>query len=209
MLLPESQPMNVKESESVTTARWLRSHTARWVASIRLVQFAARLYVRLVYEIEFIWAHVRFRALVKRAGSGSQCHHTVWLKYPENLTVGNRVFIMKNATVGCGSPVMIGDDAVIAPGVLIETRGLDVFSGGPPYRRIGKPIAIGRGVWIAANAVILGGVTIGDYAVIGAGAVISRDVPAYAFVNAAPNRVFIRKDIQKEDPTLDGPNETS
>ena len=53
------------------------------------------------------------------------------------------------------------------------------------------PIRIGKGVWIGANATVLAGVTIGDHAVVAAGAVVTKDVPARAIVGGVPAR-FIK-----------------
>ena len=62
---------------------------------------------------------------------------------------------------------------------------------------ISKPITIGEGVWIGANATICGGVHIGDHSVIGAGAVVLKDVPADSVVAGVPARV-LRKITEKD-----------
>jgi acetyltransferase-like isoleucine patch superfamily enzyme len=55
---------------------------------------------------------------------------------------------------------------------------------------IGKPIVIERGVWIAAGAIIIGGVTVGEYSVVAAGSVVTKDVPANTFVGGNPARAI-------------------
>lgn len=64
-----------------------------------------------------------------------------------------------------------------------------------------KPIHIGKGVWIGAEAVILGGVTVGDWAVVAAGAVVTKDVPPYTVVGGIPAKK-IKTIAQKEGGTL-------
>ena len=56
------------------------------------------------------------------------------------------------------------------------------------FRSVHRPITIGHGVWIGARAIVLGGVTVGEESVVGAGAVVTRDVPARSVVTGAPVR---------------------
>ena len=85
------------------------------------------------------------------------------------------------------SPITIGDMCFIAPGVILTCAGHPVVA---EQRNLGletsKPITIGNSVWIGAHATICGGVTIGDHAVIGAGAVVLRDVPENTIVAGVP-----------------------
>jgi len=83
--------------------------------------------------------------------------------------------------LGAKSAIIINDYVRISKDVLIETADLDL-QGELPYKHRSSPIVIGHGVWIGAKSIILGGVTIGDNAVIVAGAIISKDIPANAIV---------------------------
>ncbi len=130
------------------------------------------------------WTHLRFRALVPHAGL-SLCHWTTEIKYPENITIGDRSRIGPHCVLGAMSPITIGNDVTVSRGVVIETAGLDIRAA-IPYPHRAKPIVIHDGVWIADNAMILGGVTIGERAVIGAGALVVKDVPAGAIIVHAP-----------------------
>ena len=86
----------------------------------------------------------------------------------------------------------------IAPGVILTCAGHPVDA---KQRNQGietsKPITIGNSVWIGAHATVCGGVTIGDHAVIGAGAVVLHDVPANTIVAGVPAKV-IRKITDKD-----------
>src|SRR3546814_18261471 len=79
---------------------------------------------------------------------------------------------------------------MFGPNVSILTTGHPVE---PSPRRAGvvaRPIAIERNVWIGAGAIVIGGVTVGENSVVGAGAVVTRDVPRNTFVGGNPARVI-------------------
>lgn len=86
---------------------------------------------------------------------------------------------------GHGS-VEIGEDTQIGPGTLITTTDHDYYD---HLRTRYKPVVIGKEVWIGANVTILPGVTIGDYAVIGAGAVVTKNIPVKSVAVGVPARV--------------------
>ena len=90
--------------------------------------------------------------------------------------------------------VTIGDYTMFGPGVQILTPMHPWDAGLRRQQEFGKPITIGRDVWVGGGALILPGVNIGDEAVIGAGSVVTRDVPAGMFAAGNPCRV-IRKII--------------
>ena len=107
-----------------------------------------------------------------------------------NITIGSNVFINQGCHFMDMGGITIGDDVMIGPKVNLVSSGHPVA---PSERRNGivsKPIVIGNNVWIGAAATILPGVTIGDNAVIAAGAVVSRDVPADTLAAGVPARVL-------------------
>lgn len=107
-----------------------------------------------------------------------------------NTTIGANVFINQGCHFMDMGGITIGDDVMIGPKVNLVSSGHPVS---PAERRNGivaKPITIGTNVWIGAAATILPGVTIGDNAVVAAGAVVSRDVPANTLAAGVPARVL-------------------
>ncbi|QUM71324.1 acyltransferase [Sphingopyxis granuli] len=114
--------------------------------------------------------------------------YSVVIKYPEKVDMGYDVWVGPNVSIGAFSGIRLGDRVRISQGAFIETASLDIRAERLPYEHVGKPIRIDDGVWIGAHAVILGGVHIGERAVIAAGAVVVKDVPAHAIVAAAPAR---------------------
>jgi acetyltransferase-like isoleucine patch superfamily enzyme len=104
--------------------------------------------------------------------------------------VGRNVFINQNCTFYDLGGLDIADDVMIGPNVSLITAGHPLQ---PSQRRsvtIGKPIVIERNVWIAAGATIIGGVTVGENAVVAAGSVVTRDVPPNSLVGGNPARVI-------------------
>jgi acetyltransferase-like isoleucine patch superfamily enzyme len=106
-----------------------------------------------------------------------------------NTSVGRNVFINQGCHFMDMGGLTIGDDVMIGPKVTIVTAGHPVAPADRFKGVVMKPIAIGNNVWIGAAATILPGVTIGDGAVVAAGAVVSRDVPANTMAAGVPARV--------------------
>src|ERR1700756_3502578 len=105
------------------------------------------------------------------------------------IRVGRNVFVNQNCTFYDLGGLDIADDVMIGPNVSIITTGHPLD---PSQRRaatIGKPIVIERNVWIAAGATIVGGVTVGENAVVAAGSVVTKDVPRNTLVGGNPARV--------------------
>ena len=99
------------------------------------------------------------------------------------IFIGNGTYLNRNTEVIAASEVRIGRDCKIAWDVVIMDTDLHAMGGGPAPTR---PVIIGDYVWIGCRAIILKGVTIGYGAVIGAGAIVTRDVPPYAIVTGPP-----------------------
>ncbi|MDR3099096.1 MAG: sugar O-acetyltransferase [Paraburkholderia sp.] len=107
-----------------------------------------------------------------------------------DISVGRNVFINQNCTFYDLGGLDIADDVMIGPNVSIITSGHPIE---PSRRRSGvvaKPVVIGRNVWIAAGAIIIGGVTVGENSVVAAGSVVTRDVPPNTLVAGNPARVI-------------------
>ena len=124
-------------------------------------------------------------------GQGTGIRPPFHCDYGFNIRLGDGVFLNFNCVILDVVEVTIGDKTQIAPGVQILTadhpRSPEVRASGLEF---GRPIHIGRNVWIGGGAILLPGVTIGDDALIGAGSVVTRDVPAGATVVGNPARVL-------------------
>ena len=123
-------------------------------------------------------------------GEGTVIRPPFFCDYGYNIRVGTNTFMNFNCVILDVLPVRIGDDCQIGPAVQIYTADHPLD---PEQRRSGlesgRPVVIGNNVWIGGAAIILPGVTIGDNAVVGAGSVVTRDVPAGVVVVGNPARV--------------------
>ena len=98
----------------------------------------------------------------------------------------NNGYVNRGTAIECWSSITIGEDAAIGPGVSIRDSDNHTISGasGPTSR----PITIGDHVWVGERAMILKGVTVGDGAIVAAGAVVTRDVEPGTLVAGVPAR---------------------
>ena len=107
----------------------------------------------------------------------------------KNIHIGKHVFINMGCKFQDQGGIFIGDGALIGHNVVLATLNHAM----EPERRgdmLPAPIHIGKRVWIGANAAVLPGVTIGDGAVVAAGAVVTKDVPANTVVGGVPAKVI-------------------
>jgi maltose O-acetyltransferase len=130
------------------------------------------------------------RQRMGEVGEGAIIRPPFHCDYGYNIRLGRGVFMNFNCVVLDVCEVEIGDQTQIGPGVQILTAD---HPRDPVQRaegiEFGRPITIGRNVWIGGAAIILPGVTIGDDAIIGAGSVVTRDVPAGATAVGNPARL--------------------
>jgi len=130
------------------------------------------------------------KGLFKSCGSGVVIESKAHIPF-DKVEIGNNSGIGYNARLGA---VKIGDDVMMGPDVIILSRNHSFESRLLPMRmQIGteeNPAVISDDVWIGARAIILPGVHIGRGSIVGAGAVVSKDVPEYAIVAGNPAQVI-------------------
>ena len=115
--------------------------------------------------------------------------------YGENIHLGERVFFNFNCVVLDVCPVTIGDFTLFGPAVPIYTPLHPLNAAARRGKEYGKPVVIGADVWVGGGAIILPGVSVGPRAVIGAGSVVTRDVPGDVCAAGNPCRV-IRENLE-------------
>jgi maltose O-acetyltransferase len=137
--------------------------------------------------------HERRNILRELFGRGGD---TVWMQppffcdYGSNIECGERVFFNFNCVVLDVCKVSIGDFTLFGPAVQIYTPMHPLDAKLRREQEFGKPVEIGSDVWVGGGAIILPGVRIGAKSVIGAGSVVTRDIPERVFAAGNPCRVI-------------------
>jgi len=156
---------------------------------VRAQQLAER--YNAIDPADFARREVALTELFGAIGQGCEVRAPLRVDFGYNIRLGDRVFVNYNAVMLDVAAITIGDDTLIGPNVqlLTPTHPLD-----PTLRRekweAAKPIAVGRNVWLGGGVIVCPGVTIGDDAVVGAGAVVTRDLPAGAVAVGNPAKVI-------------------
>ncbi len=135
----------------------------------------------------------RRRTLIELLGSGGDTaviQPPFYCDYGTNIHLGKRVYFNFNCTVLDVCEVRIGDYTLLGPGVQILPPLHPLDATLRRSQEYGKPIEIGSDVWIGGGALILAGVRIGSRSVIGAGSVVTRDIPDDVLAFGNPCRVI-------------------
>jgi len=134
----------------------------------------------------------RRRILRELLGAGGE---DVWVQprfycdYGSNIRLGKNCFFNFNCVVLDVCPVRVGDHTLFGPAVQVYTATHPFDAELRRTREFGKPVEIGSDVWVGGGAISCPGVTIGPRCVIGAGSVVTRDLPAGVFAAGNPCRV--------------------
>ena len=142
-----------------------------------------------------------YRTIFWHAGANFLVYPNVYIIFSHRMSVGHRVAINVGTYIDAGGELEIGNNVMIGPHCVISTRDHAIdFTNVPMCHQpvqYGK-ITIGNDVWIGANECIRRGVSIGDGSVIGAGAVVTKDVPSFSIVGGVPAKILRFRDDRQE-----------
>ncbi len=124
------------------------------------------------------------------AGSGVWVQPPFYCDYGAHISLGERVFFNFNCVVLDVCPVTIGNFTMFGPAVQIYTATHPFDAAVRRQQEFGRPVVIGDDVWVGGGAIICPGVTIGSRSVIGAGSVVTRDIPDDVVAAGNPCRVL-------------------
>ncbi|MET9154578.1 sugar O-acetyltransferase [Streptomyces griseoflavus] len=127
--------------------------------------------------------------LLASAGENIDVRPPLYVDYGSNISIGARTFVNYNLTALDVARITIGEDCQIGPNVQLLTPTHPVEPG--PRRdklEAALPITIGDNVWLGGGVIVCPGVSIGDDSVVGAGAVVTRDIPAGVVAVGSPAR---------------------
>ena len=152
--------------------------------------------------------------MLAELGEGSFLQGPVFFHYGQHTRIGKRCFFNYNTTIQDDALVTIGDDCNFGPNLTIVTPVHPMLpderylmlddQGREKHMCYARPVSIGRDCWFGANVVVCPGVTVGDGCVIGAGSVVTRDIPPLSFAAGNPCRVI--RPITQEDSMANKPD---
>ncbi len=159
------------------------------------------------------------REMLGAYGEGSFMQGPVFFHYGVHTRIGKRCFFNANLTVQDDAPVTIGDDCNFGPNCSIVTPVHPLLpderylmldeNGDEKHMCYAKSVTIGHDCWFGANVTICPGVTIGDGCVIGAGSVVTHDIPSMSVAVGVPCRVLrpiTERDSMRYKPEILGQN---
>ena len=133
--------------------------------------------------------HILARKVFQRVGEDLTIHHDVLFSSGTNISIGDGVFINRRVMLDDRGPLTIGDHAMLASGVTVETHGhiFDDFTQPLTHSgRFTKPVSIGSECLVGYNSVVMAGVTLGHRVIVGSNSVVTKDVPDYHVVGGVP-----------------------
>ncbi len=151
--------------------------------------------------------------LVGKLGKNSFMQGPIFFHYGSHTEIGENFFANYNLTVQDDARVTIGNHVNFGPNVTLvtpshpllplERRKMLNQEGKPVHPCYAKPITIGNDVWFGAGVTVCGGVTIGDHCVIGAGSVVTKDIPPNTIAAGVPCKVI--REMTEEDSMANYP----
>ncbi len=169
--------------------RQYRGHLAHIVAE----EYLDWIFRSLPGMLGMISRFLVYKLLLKKLDGFCLIYSGVYLTHTYGISLGRHVAINSGAVLDGRGGITIGDYSMIGVHVCIVSSSHGYKNTARPmalqHQRL-KPVVIGKDVWIGANATILGGIKIGDGAVIGANSVVTKDVTPYTIVGGVPAKLI-------------------
>jgi putative colanic acid biosynthesis acetyltransferase WcaF len=193
----------VKNEESpapldIATNRLTKKWTHRQLVGRALWEYGGALVFAAIPRPFWGLRRAVLRAYGARVGHEARIFPSVRIIIPWNLTIGTHAAVGDRAILYALGPIVIGDRATISQGAHLCAGSHDYRDPTMPLLKL--PIVIGKDVWICADAFVGPAVTIGDHAIIGARAVIMRNVANDVIVVGNPAREIGRRERLPEEP---------
>jgi acetyltransferase-like isoleucine patch superfamily enzyme len=144
-------------------------------------------------------AQLRYSLTLAHCGRGCDFESDMIIRNPRHVSIGDRCSFSAFVVLDAHDRITIGDDCMFALRVTVSTATHDYDRTPMNSRTKTGPVVIGNDVWFGVGATVLPGITIGDGAVIGAHALVTKDVPPRAIVVGVPARVVKYRDAQEKD----------
>jgi len=183
------------ETVDISRGRWRapkKELLARFVWSVVWAIFARS----LPRAVGSGWKRFLLRCFGAKIGAGAVVYSSARIYVPWRLELGEGACIADGVIIENSVLVSIGKQALISQRASLYTASHDIYAANFP--RIAAPITIGDYAWIAAEAMIMMGVNIGEGAVVGARAVVCHDVPPWTVVGGNPARFIKKREIHHD-----------
>lgn len=186
------------EYEKMLSGQLYDACDAELLKDLNAVKVLCQQYNNLL-PTDFAARNTLLRSILGQADKDTFINQPFYCDYGKHIHVGKRFFANFGLTILDEAPVRFGDDCFVGPNVNIYTA---CHSTNPEERNTrwewALPVTIGNNVWLGGNVTILPGVTIGDNCTIGAGSVVTHDIPANTVAAGNPARVI--RHLEKEIP---------
>jgi acetyltransferase-like isoleucine patch superfamily enzyme len=157
---------------------------------------------KIVRSICRIYKNIRIKFFLlpfKEKGSNVRIHFPLKIEGKHNVSIGNNSGIGTFCHIWGAGGVKIGNDVMIAAHCCITSQGHDISSEKLCEKIICKKIVIEDDVWLGYNVIVLPGVTIGKGSVIGAGSVVTSNIPPYSIAVGNPARVIKKRESKNNE----------
>jgi maltose O-acetyltransferase len=186
---PQHDPTRT-ELEKLRADDWFRYRAGPELPELQSGTLAVCHEVNARYTQDPVGMTAAFAGAIASCGSGLDIRPPILIEYGERVFIGSNVFLNNDFMVLGSGRVRIGDNVLIGPGARLYTPNhpLDISLRREGWE-IGLPITIEDDAWLGGSVVICPGVTIGARAVVGAGSVVTKDVPPDVVVAGNPARI--------------------
>ena len=163
-----------------------------------MITWVLKLIQNIIYKCIVAFTTLSLKMMGVKVGKNFTGFFVTTIECPQKIIIGDNVWMSKNIAFYASSGITIGNDVTIAKDVsfISSDHGFNNTSvkiNEQPMQLETLPIIIGNDVWIGEKAIILKSVRVGDGAVIGAGAVVTKDVPPYSVVAGNPARIIAHR----------------
>lgn len=165
------------------------------------MNYITKLHIEYAYKKKRRWFK-KYTSDLKKCGRNVEIGTNCYIESKDKFEIGDNCWIGDNFFAKANAGIVIGSGTIIARGCEIWTCNHNYDSNdleAIPYdkRMIKKAVTIGENCWIGSRVTIIPGVKIGEGVVVGAGSVITKDIPDYAVIGGNPARVLKYRDVER------------
>lgn len=151
---------------------------------------AARYALHLLFRPAKAWVSIRYRLALRHCGKMVDFESRMLIRNPGRVSIGDGCSFSSYVILDGHDSITIGNDCMFALRVTVSTATHDYHNTPMKSVTLSRPVVIGNDVWFGVGATVLPGVTVGDGAVVGAHALVTKDVPPYAIVVGVPAKIM-------------------